>query len=300
MHDFKPIKNETKALLKRAFCFMIVTEKIRKVAIQGYEGSYHQMAAEKFYGRKIEIVPCASFQQLAALAINATHCDEAIMAIENSIAGSILPNYNHIVKNNLQIVGEVCLPIHHQLMALPGTRIEDIIEVYSHPMAILQCGNFISKLPNVKVTEQVDTALSAKIISQQRLKNTAAIASSKAAELFNLEIIASSIEDDKNNYTRFLILSREQTNNIESDKASLTLKLAHEPGSLSNALNTIARSRINISKLQSVPIIGIPGQYAFHIDLEFGVSVTLDNMMNELSQHCIEIKLLGKYKKGQL
>lgn len=279
---------------------MPVTEKIKKIAIQGYEGSYHQMAVEKFYARPVDLLECASFRELTASAIDAEKCDEAVMAIENSIVGSILPNYNLIVNSGLQIIGEVYLPIHHQLMVLPGTSLEDVQEIYSHPMALLQCSAFLDNLPNVKITDTDDTALSAKIIAQQRLTTTAAIASKRAAELYNLDIILSSIEDDTNNYTRFLVLSREPSVIDDSNKASLTFKLEHKPGSLSAALETIARLGINISKLQSVPIIGKQWQYAFHIDVEFDHLELLDKMCADISAHCVDIKILGIYKKGIL
>lgn len=278
---------------------MITTEKNKKIGIQGYEGSYHQMAAEKFYSQPIELQECATFRQLTT-SMRSCLCDEAIMAIENSIAGSILPNYNLIIEAGLHIVGEVYLPIRHQFMTLTGASLNQIKEIHSHPMALLQCSKFLNNLPGVKIIETEDTAFSARLIAENKINHVAAIASKRAAEIYDLEILSSDIEDDKNNFTRFLILSRSHKNIAGRNKASLNFTLNHQPGSLNAALAEVARHGLNISKLQSVPIIGSPGHYAFHIDVEFEDEKLYDKMITDLTDICLKFHILGIYQKGEL
>ncbi len=194
----------------------------KKISIQGFEGSFHQVAAQQFYGKETEVICCATFKEVVKIAADKKQSDGGIMAIENSIAGSILPNYNLLLKSNLKIVGEVYLQINQNLLVNPGVKLEDIKEVHSHPMAIQQCFGFLDKY-NWKLIETEDTALSAKHIHQHKNKHAAAIASKLAAELYSLYVIAPNIHTLKNNYTRFLALQRQDVAKeiIDADKASI-------------------------------------------------------------------------------
>ena len=225
----------------------------KKVSIQGYEGSFHQFAAQQFLGKDVEVIPCATFREVVKIASNKKESDGGVMAIENSIAGSILPNYNLLQKSNLRIIGEIYLHISQNLMVNPGVTVKDIREVHSHPMAIQQCLEYLDKF-DWKLVETEDTALSAKHIHQHRSKHIAAIAGKLAAELFSLNIIAPNIQTMKNNYTRFLILQREDvaTKIENADKASVNFHTDHSRGSLARVLTKIADGGINLSKLQSV------------------------------------------------
>src|SRR6201991_4544811 len=222
----------------------------KRVSIQGYEGSFHQVAAQQFFGKDVEVVTCATFRELVRIAGNKKESDGAAMAIENSIAGSILPNYNLLQKSNLKIIGEVYLHIKQNLLVNPGVKLEDIKEVHSHTMALQQCYDFLDKY-KWKLVETEDTALSAKHIHQHKSKHIAAIASKLAAELYDLNVIAPNIHTLKNNYTRFLILKREDAaiNIDEADKASLNFHTDHSRGSLAKVLTAIANGGINLSKL---------------------------------------------------
>jgi len=276
----------------------ILTNKVLKIAIQGYEGSFHEMAARKYYGKHLNIVPSDSFTHMISNTLNEQLCDEGVMAIENSIAGSILSNYSLLEESDLTITGEVYLEIGQHLMALPGQSIQDISEVHSHPMAILQCRKFFKHLPHIKLIETEDTAKSAQHIQKNQLYGVAAIASKLAAELFQLEIMAHNIENATKNYTRFLVLSRNedvQTGN----KASLHFKVTHEPGSLVKAMQTLSDEGINISKIQSIPIIESDWQYSFHVDIEFDNTNQYKKAIKGLQTNCQELKVLGVYKNGR-
>ena len=221
------------------------------------------------------------------------------MAIENSIAGSILPNYNLLQKTNLRIVGEVYLQIRQNLMVNPGVKLEDIREVHSHYMALQQCLEYLDKY-NWKLVETEDTALSAKHIHIHKSKHIAAIASKLAAELFGLYIIAPNIHTMKNNYTRFLILQREEqvTTIDKADKASVNFHTDHSKGSLARVLTTIADGSINLSKLQSFPIPGSNFKYSFHADMEFEALEQFYNVIEKIKPLTEEVKIYGVYKRG--
>ena len=272
----------------------------QRVSIQGYEGSFHQVAARQYFGKEVEVIPCATFREVVKIAGNKRESDGGVMAIENSIAGSILPNYNLLQKSNLRIVGEIYLHIKQQLLVNPGVKLEDIREVHSHPMALQQCLEFLDKY-NWKLVESEDTALSAKHIHQHRSKHIAAIASKLAAELFNLEIIAPNIHTIKNNYTRFLILQREDVvvPNPEANKASVNFHTDHSRGSLARVLTRIADGGVNLSKLQSFPIPGTDWQYSFHADMEFESPEQFEDVIKGIRPLTSELKIYGTYKKGQ-
>jgi prephenate dehydratase len=272
----------------------------QRVSIQGYEGSFHQVAAQLFLGKDVEVIPCATFREVMKIASSKKESDGAVMAIENSIAGSILPNYNLLQKSNLKIVGEIYLQIRQNLLVNPGVKLEDIHEVHSHPMAIQQCLEYLDKY-GWKLIETEDTALSAKHVHQHHSKHVAAIASKLAAELFELDIIAPNIHTMKNNYTRFLILRRNdaavEINN--ADKASVNFHTDHSRGSLAKVLTKIAEGGINLSKLQSFPIPGSDFKYSFHADMEFDNKEQLENVLENIRPITAELKIYGIYKRGE-
>ncbi len=270
-----------------------------KVAIQGYEGSFHQAAARHFFGKDVEVIPCSTFREVVKLAANSKESTGGVMAIENSIVGSILPNYNLLKKSNLSVVGEVYLQIRQNLMVNKGVKLEDIREVHSHHMAIQQCLEFLDKY-NWKLVETEDTALSAKLIYQHKSKHIAGIASKLAADLFDLEIIAPNIHTQKNNYTRFLILEPETDITIDgANKASVNFHTDHSKGSLAKVLTTIANYGVNLSKLQSFPIPGSDWLYTFHADMEFDELEQFQEVIKNITSLTEELRVYGVYKKGE-
>jgi prephenate dehydratase len=292
----KPVKREDAALVKPPI--------LRKgegagFAIQGYEGSFHQVAAQLFFGKDVLVIPCAGFGEVIETASKKIKSDGGVMAIENSIAGSILPNYNLLHKSNLKIAGEIYLQIRQNLLVNPGVKLEDIREVHSHTMALQQCYHFLDRY-KWKLVETEDTALSAKQVHQHKSKHIAAIASKLAAGLFKLDILVPNIHSMKNNYTRFLILQRENSFSIDdsADKASLTFKTDHSRGSLAKVLARIAEGGINLSKLQSFPIPGSDFKYAFHADMEFETVDQFKTVVESIRPLTESIKIYGIYKRG--
>lgn len=269
-----------------------------RVTIQGYEGSFHQEAARLFFGKGVEVIPCATFREVIKIGANKKESDGAVMAIENSIAGSILPNYNLLQKSNLKIAGEVYLQIKQNLLVNPGVKLDDIKEVHSHTMALQQCYDFLDKY-KWKLVETEDTALSAKHIHQHKSKHIAAIASKLAAELYQLNVIAPAIQTMKNNYTRFLILKRETAVIPGADKASLNFVTDHSKGSLARVLTKIAEGGINLSKLQSFPIPGSDFKYSFHADMEFENIEQFQKVIDAIKPATVELKIYGVYKNGK-
>lgn len=271
-----------------------------RVSIQGYEGSFHQMAARQFFGKDVAVITCGTFREVVRVASSRKESDGGVMAIENSIAGSILPNYNLLQKSNLRVVGEIYLQINQHLLVNPGVKLEDIREVHSHHMALLQCIDYLEKHPSWKLVETEDTALSAKHLQQHHSRHHAAIASHLAAELFGLEILAPDIHTMKNNYTRFLILQREEDAVAvgEPDKASVNFHTDHSRGSLARVLTKIADGGINLSKLQSFPIPGTEWEYSFHADMEFEDLGQFERVIESIEPLTAALKIYGVYKKG--
>ncbi|HMU47580.1 MAG TPA: prephenate dehydratase [Chitinophagaceae bacterium] len=271
----------------------------KKVSIQGYEGSFHQVAARFFYGRQVEIIPCGTFHDVIKIALNKNESDGGVMAIENSIAGSILPNYNLLQKSDLRIIGEIYLQVKQNLLVNHGVSLEDIKEVHSHSMALQQCYEFLEKY-NWKLVETEDTALSARHIHQHRATHIAAIASKLAAELYDLHILAPDIHTLKNNYTRFLFLERKGESDVvkDADKASVNFHTDHSKGSLAKVLTRIAEGGINLSKLQSFPIPGSDFKYSFHADMEFDSVNRFEQVIESIKPLTAAIKIYGVYKKG--
>jgi prephenate dehydratase len=270
-----------------------------RVSIQGYEGSFHQQAAQLFFGKDVHVIPCDTFREVIKIAANKKESDGGVMAIENSIAGSILANYNLLQKSNLKIVGEIYLQIRQNLLVNPGVALDDIREVQSHTMALQQCYEFLDKY-KWKLVETDDTALSAKHIHQHKSKHIAAIASKLAAELYDLDVIAPNIHTLKNNYTRFLVLQREEAGIAveNADKASLNFHTDHSRGSLAKVLTTIADGGINLSKLQSFPIPGSDFKYSFHADMEFDSAEQFNKVIEMIKPLTAALKIYGVYKRG--
>ena len=275
-------------------------QKVDRIAIQGYEGSFHQEAARHFFGKGVEAIPCDTFRDVIKIASSKTESDGGVMAIENSIAGSILPNYNLLQKSNLKVTGEVYLHIKQNLMVNPGVKLEDIKEVHSHTMALQQCYDFLDKY-KWKLVETDDTALSAKHIHQHKSKHIAAIASKLAADLFDLNIIAPNIHTLKNNYTRFLVLQHEDAAQPVdgANKASVNFHTDHSRGSLAKVLTKIAEGGINLSKLQSFPIPGSDFKYSFHADMEFDSIGQFEKIIEEVKGITEELKIYGVYQRGK-
>lgn len=271
------------------------------IAIQGYEGSFHQVAARYFFGKEVEVIPCATFRDLVRISSDKKRSGGGIMAIENSIAGSILPNYNLLQKSNLKVIGEVYLSISQNLMVNRGVKLSDIKEVHSHPMAILQCLDYLEK-NEWKLVETEDTALSAKHIHQHHNKHAAAIASKLAAELYDMDVIAPDIQTMKNNITRFLVLQRanEAEEVMNADKASIYFQTNHSKGILAKVLTGIAAGGINLSKLQSMPIPGSTFKYGFYADMEFDNRKQLDKVLLSIKPLIKKVKMFGIYKKGKV
>jgi prephenate dehydratase len=271
------------------------------VAIQGFAGSFHQLAAQHYFGPALEAVrPCATFPEVVRqVAAGEAGC--GLMAIENSIAGSILPNYRLLQQTELRITGEVYLQIRQHLLALPGQTLADIREVRSHPMALLQCPDFLGRHPHWRLVETEDTALSARHIREQQLPGVAAIAGELAARLFGLEVLAPDIHAAADNYTRFLVVERAggRVPVEASNKASLYFHVAHRRGALAEVLARVAACGINLSKLQSFPRPGSAWQYYFHADLEFEQPADLHRALAELDEVAESLRVLGVYRKGE-
>lgn len=274
---------------------------IEKIAIQGIKGSFHHQVALEYFQSTIEIDECLSFESLVDSLLK-NNSQLAVMAIENSIAGSIIPNYALIDKNNFQIIGEYYLDIVQNLMVLNGQKLEEIQEVHSHPMALLQCMDFLKKHPNIKLVEDKDTAETAKRIHQNQIKGIAAIGSKVAAELYNLTIIAPEIQTVNNNMTRFFIISKEKIHpkisgsKEEINKASLKFELDDTPGSLATVLNVMTNCKLNLTKIQSMPIIETPFQYSFFVDVVFEKYKHYEKAVKILEIMTNHFKVLGEYK----
>ena len=275
---------------------------MKRIAIQGGYGAFHELAAHKYFkSEEIDILPRDSFSDLLT-SIKDHKADFGIMAIENSLAGSLLPNYNLLKETPMRIIGEVYLRIKQNLVANPGVEIEDIKEVYSHPMAILQCGYFFEQYPHIRLIESVDTALSAKEIGINKTADAGAIASRLAAEKYGLNILAEGIETNKMNYTRFLILTE---NGIERDedcinKSSIHFALAHKIGSLSKILSIFSFHEINLAKIQSMPIIGKDWEYQFYLDLEVNDYKMYQTALTSIKPFTSGLIVMGEYTKGEV
>lgn len=272
-----------------------------RIAIQGVKGSNHHQVANDFYGKDITLVECLSFDALVDSLLE-KKADKGIMAIENSIAGSIIPNYNLVYHNNLHIIGESYLSIHHNLMALNGQSIEDLEEVRTHPMALLQCKAFLKQHRHIKLVEDVDTAETARRIQTEQLTKVGAIAPKMAADLYNLSILAPEIQTIKNNATRFIIVKTQNKElpKEEINKASVRFVLDHKRGSLATVLNVMSDCNLNLTKIQSLPIIEHPWKYAFFVDVTFNGYERFHKAKSLLEIMAEEFRVLGEYKNARL
>ena len=267
-----------------------------KIAIQGVPGSFHHQVALKNFGQDCQIIPFNTFEPVAK-SVATGEADFAIMAIENSIAGAILPNYELIDRYGLYIRDEFYLPIAHQLMALPGQKIEDIREVRSHPMALLQCKVFLAKHPEIQQFDDVDTASVAKRIADEHITGLAAIASEIAAGIYGLEILSRDIQTVKDNFTRFIILQKEKVENKSiPNKASFKITIRNEAGGLAKLLTMLSEKQLNLSKIQSIPVIEKPWEYAFFIDAEFADYEQYQEAMHLVTKDFGDLKIVGEYR----
>lgn len=269
-----------------------------KIAIQGVNGAFHEIAAREYFGKDVTTLNCEQFKDLFEAVEHGT-ADYGICAIENTIAGSILENYLLLKKSKLKVIGERSLHITQNLMVLPGTKIEDVREVYSHPIAIQQSKDFFDNYPTIKLINWSDTAASAQKIADEKLVHSAAIASEYAAELYGLEIIARQIQTNKKNYTRFLALSRTAVDSKENNKASICFELTHQPGSLVDVLAVFKKHEINLTKIQSLPILGSPYQYTFYVDVEWNDRAKYDQSLTDVLKLVSNLSVLGEYKRDE-
>ncbi len=278
---------------------------MRRIAIQGTLGSYHDIAAHKYFeGEDIELICCATFEEVFG-AIRQDSNTIGMLAIENTIAGSLLHNYELLRQSGTQIVGEYKLRISHSFVCLPEDDWSNIVEVHSHPIALMQCREFLTRHPHIKVVEGEDTALSAELIHRDSLNGHAAICSKAAAELYGMKVLEEGIETNKHNFTRFLIvadpwqvdeLSRYRTR--EPNKASLVFTLPHCEGSLSQVLSILSFYRINLTKIQSLPIIGREWEYKFYVDVMFDQMLRYKQAIAAITPLTKQLKILGEYEDG--
>lgn len=271
------------------------------VAIQGFQGSFHEVAARRYFGQAPALKYCATFGEVVAQVADG-RADAALMAMENSLAGSILPNYLLLERNALTITGELHLPIEQHLLALPGTTLAEVHTVHSHPMALRQCGDFLKQHPTWRLVETEDTGLSAQHLAVRRPPGVAVVAGAQAAQAFGLHLLAPAINDDPSNYTRFLVLERAAEAQLVAspDKASLYFYTAHAPGMLARVLTLVASHGLNLSKLQSCPRPSQPWHYGFHADVEFETPAQLAALLAELPAVTEELRVLGTYQRGSM
>jgi prephenate dehydratase len=271
-----------------------------KISVQGEIGCFHEVAARQFFCYdEVEIVPCSTFDMTLS-SVKEGKADMAMMAIENARSGSILYNYTLIRESGLKMLGEHNLRIRQNLMALPGQTIHDIKQIRSHPIALAQCMTFLNQYPGITLVESDDTAGSAKLISEHRLKKIAAIASLNAAEIYGLEILAEGIETYKKNYTRFLVIGSEEKGNKNGNKVSICFATGHQPGSLAAVLVKLAEMDINLSKIQSVPRLNGGWEYMFYLDLELPSNSDINIIEKILEKYTSNLEVLGVYNKGEM
>ncbi|HEX7584183.1 MAG TPA: prephenate dehydratase [Prolixibacteraceae bacterium] len=273
---------------------------MKKIAIQGIAGSFHEDAARRYFEDEIQVIECKSFTSVCNL-IDTDQVSIAVMAIENSIAGSLLQNYALIRDYHLKVIGEIYIHIQMNLIANPGVTKADVQTIYSHPIAIKQCSEYLEKyFPDVRIIENQDTAASGKLVHDEKLMDSAAIGNQRTAELYELEILDTGLETNNKNYTRFLILSKHAKPNELSNKASLCFEVGHYYGALANVLNTFAENKINLTKIQSVPIIGKPNEYTFHIDVEWDSVENYEKALHSILKNVSSLSVLGEYVRGEL
>ena len=273
---------------------------MKRVAIQGERGAYHEIAARAYFKTRgetsIELIPCSRFKDVIA-EVKRQAGTIGVMAIENTIAGSLLQNHELIRASDLCVIGEQKTRITHALAALPGETIASIVEVHSHPIALMQCADYLDALPRVKIVEQEDTALSARYIAERRLAGHAAICAREAAELHGLVVLDEGIETNKRNFTRFLLLAAQPlpAGDREASKASIVFTLPHVKGSLASVLAIFSSRGINLTRIQSLPVIGREWEYLFYVDLTFTSILDYKQSLDAALPLARELKVLGEY-----
>jgi len=273
---------------------------VKRIAIQGIAGSFHEDAARKYFDDEIEVVECKTFTTVCNF-IDEDKVDFAVMAIENSIAGSLLKNYQLIRDYHLRIIGEIYLHIQMNLLVNEGVKAANIKHIHSHPIALQQCMEYIEhNFPDAKLHEKLDTAASSKLIADEKMTDAAAIGNLRSADLYGLHVLDTGIETNKKNYTRFLILSKHGNPTQGTNKASVCFEVGHFHGSLARVLDTFAENEINLTKIQSVPIIGKPNEYTFHVDVEWEKSENYDRAIHQVLKSASSLSILGEYKRGEL
>src|SRR3989338_4499931 len=272
---------------------------MKRVGYQGVKGAFSEAALFDYYGKNIEAVGLESFEDVFE-ALKTGKIDAAILPFENSIAGTIAINYDLLyTENSIKVIGETFHRIDHHLLTHKGNHLTSIKRVYSHPLALAQCRDFI-KQHNLKAMPEYDTAGAAKIVSERKNPEEAVIASSLAAEIYNMDLIVRGIESNKFNYTRFLILVRSENvpDNLPADKTSIVFKTKHFPGALVNCLQRFSKNSVNLTKLESRPVPEDPFQYMFYADFEGGLHEERVKLsLNEVEAVCEFMKILGSYPK---
>lgn len=271
---------------------------MKKIAIQGVRGAFHELAAFEFFGKDIQTIECEQFSQVFG-AVQSGEADYGMVAIENTIAGSIIENYALLKDSKTKVVGEISLHITQNLMTLPGVKLEDLTEVYSHPIALQQSQDYFNDKSQIKLIKWSDTASSAQKIAKEKLTHAGAIASEYAAKLYGLDIIAPEIETNKKNYTRFLVINRECDIDDANNKASLCFEVGHRPGALVDALTVLKNHEINMTKIQSLPILGQPYQYNFYVDVEWQDRNKYNTCLTVLLPIVSNLSVLGEYKRDE-
>lgn len=265
------------------------------VAIQGIPGSFHHQVALNCFGKNAEIKGFRTFEEVAK-SLSRGEAEFGVMAIENSIAGAILPNYELIDRYGLYIFDEYYLPISHNLMCQEGQTIHQIQEVRSHPMALLQCKQFFEQYPHISLIDDVDTATVAKRIAEEKLKGVAAIASKTAKEIYGLQFLAEDIQTVQHNFTRFILLQKDlPTQDFVPNKASLKVTIQHQKGSLANLLILMSEHDMDLSKIQSIPVIDNPWHYAFFIDAQFKSYLLYQQAIEKIKAQGSDVKIFGEY-----
>lgn len=288
-------------MTKKASIESTAVQPVPRVAIQGYRGAFHDIAVQRYFGKDAaEVVEIETFDEIVHRVEN-KQVEFGAMAIENTIYGMLMPNYNLLHKSKVSVQGEVYLRIKQNLITWPDQTIEELKEVHSHPIAIEQCREFFKAYPHIKLIESVDTAFSVKEIREKRLKSRGAIASSLAAELYGLHILAPSIETNKKNFTRFLIIAKKSNASsiVPANKASVVFTLAHEVGSLHQVLSRLSGNNANLTKIQSIPVLGKPFEYAFWVDLVADQGEQLLPAIESITPLIHDLKILGFYPKGK-
>ncbi|MEL7423074.1 MAG: prephenate dehydratase [Bacteroidota bacterium] len=272
-----------------------------RVGIQGYTGAFHEIATRRFFpDRPLNIVPAHTFPELITSLLDGSEMDIGLMAIENTLAGSLMANYRLLLENAVRIVGEVFLRIEQNLLVLPGVKIEELQEVHSHPVAIAQCREFFRQYPHIQLVETVDTALSAREVQENSWRHVGAIASNLAADVYDLETLAAGIETNKQNHTRFLVLERDrgQQPSAKANKVSVSFTVDHTVGSLYKVLAVLSAYNVNLTKIQSAPIIGKPWEYLFFIDFMAEGNMGWEQALDAIRPITHELHLLGAYVQG--